>query len=361
MAVKSSWFASELRRELGLRNRLWARGRAHVESYGDPPVIVYAPEHPTDENLSAGAPPEVGHHGNFFDPAYAAISAHPEWLRRFDKIHAQGRALPKAEADSGGVRRWRELDSSMSSDALLMNIFCTPGVAESPAVRRSLGVDGKATPVFGWKARVALASGRSDRTEVDMRWGDLLVEAKLTEGDFQTRAAAVVEAYRDFDAVFERERLPRVELRVKRRREAAEFPEQYSQEHEETAVDSADFTYPLAPWLAAVQPRAESGYAGYQLIRNVLAAHEHGCSFCVIHDARRPDLREAWFEVMAAVKSADLRVRLKVLTWQELAALLPEELQEFLDRKYGIVQPGRDALPVGESPECGALGGSHKL
>jgi hypothetical protein len=33
-----------------------------------------------------------------------------------------------------------------------------------------------------------------------------------------------------------------------------------------------------------------------------------------------------------------------VLTWQELAALLTEELQEFLDFKYGIVRAGRAAL-----------------
>ncbi len=92
--------------------------------------------------------------------------------------------------------------------------------------------------------------------------------------------------------------------------------------------------------------QAEAGYAGYQLIRNVLAAYAEGCSFCVVHDARRPDLREAWFQVMAAVKSAEMRVRLKVITWQELAALMPEELQEFLDLKYGIVRPGREATPV---------------
>jgi hypothetical protein len=95
----------------------------------------------------------------------------------------------------------------------------------------------------------------------------------------------------------------------------------------------------------------ESAYTGYQLIRNVLAAHAHGCSFCVIHDERRPDLREAWFEVMAAVKSAGMRVRLKVLTWQELAALLPEGLQEFLDRKYGIVAPGRTISPAEDTAE----------
>ena len=41
-----------------------------------------------------------------------------------------------------------------------------------------------------------------------------------------------MEAYRDFDAVFERELLPRVELRTERRKEPVEFPEDYSQEFE---------------------------------------------------------------------------------------------------------------------------------
>ena len=174
MTGTTSWYASELRRELGARNRHWARGRAHVESYGTPPVIVYAPEEDK--------------HGNFFDAAYDAILRRAEWMRRFDKIHAQGRAMPKAQSG----RRWRELDSSMSSDALLMNVFCGLGIADVPAVRRMLGVEGAELPVFGWKARVPLTSGKFDRTEVDMRWGSLLVEAKLTEGDFQTRAASVV-------------------------------------------------------------------------------------------------------------------------------------------------------------------------
>lgn len=356
MTERAIWCASELRRELGLRNRRWAQGHAHVESYGNPPVIVYAPEHPTDEDLVA----DTRRHGNFFDAAYAAIVARPEWMRRFDKIHAQGRAIPRA--DSG--RRWRELDSSMSSDALLMNVFCTPGVAEAPAVRRTLGVDGEDPPVFGWKARVPLKGGRFDRTEVDMRLGSLLVEAKLTEGDFQSKAAAVVEAYRDFDVVFERELLPRMRLKAGRRREATEFPEDYSQEFEEYRpddgnLDRVQYSDPLASAdrLAAVRADATSavgdaGYASYQLIRNVLAAYAQGCSFCVIHDERRRDLREAWFEVMAAVKSAEMRGRLKVLTWQELAGMLPEELQEFLDRKYGIVAPGRVASPLGETADC---------
>jgi len=51
---------------------------------------------------------------------------------------------------------------------------------------------------------------------------------------------------------------------------------------------------------------------------------------------------------MAAVKSAEMRVRLKVLTWQELAGTLPEELQDFLDLKYGIVRAGRAGSVAGE-------------
>ena len=162
--IAGSLYASRLRAELCVRSRAYAQGRAHVESYGSTPVIVFPPGE------------EAGTHGNFLDAAYAEICARPEWMRRFEKVHAQGRSLPKAE------RRWRELDSSMSSDALLMNVFCTPGV--EPAVRRMLGVEGDDAPVFGWRARVHLKNRRFDRTEVDMRWGGLLVEAEADRVGF---------------------------------------------------------------------------------------------------------------------------------------------------------------------------------
>jgi len=325
--MSAGWYASQLRQELILRNRAYARGRAHVESYGSDPVIVYEPE---------GV-----RHGNFYDSAYGAIAQNPEWLRRFDKIHAQAaRSLPKPQLDP--KRRWRELDSSMSSDALLMNIFCTPGVAESSAVRNMLGVEEDARPLFGWKARVPLLSGRFDRTEVDMRFGSLLVEAKLTEVGFQTRVAAIVEAYRDFDEVFDRDQLARVEIPTSRWLRASEFPENESQEFESMVADPDLFS----PIDTSFRPSGDEGYASYQLIRSVLAAHATGCSFCVIHDERRPDLRAEWFQVISAVKSAEMRVRLKVLTWQELAALLPDPLQAFLDVKYGIVAPGKTLSPI---------------
>jgi len=334
MNGRAGLFAGNLRAELAARNRIYARGRAHAESFGSQPVIVFEPE--------------GERHGNFFEPAYTAILANSKWMRRFDKIHTQGaRSIPRPALDH--MRRWRELDSCMSSDALLMNIFCTPGVVESPPLEGALGVEAGALLEFGWKAKVPLASGRFDRTEVDMRLGSLLVEAKLTESDFQQRSAPIVEAYRDFDAVFERNLLPRAAIPTARPRRASEFPEDNSQEFE-SLVAHPDLFPDLNPLAddPILEAPAEAGYASYQLIRNVLAAQATGACFCVLHDARRPDLREAWFEVMAAVKSAELRVRLKVLTWQELAAYLPDELQSFLDVKYGIVAPGCTASAISE-------------
>jgi hypothetical protein len=282
----SAFYSTELRRELALRNQKWAQraGVVAESSYGAMPVTVFAP-------AQDGAT-----HGNFADESYKGMCARPEWMVRFGKVHTQAaRSLPKVE------RRWRELDSSMSSDALLMNIFCYPGVAAEAPVIGTLGLEGAHEPEYGVKARVPLANGRFDRTEVDMRLGTLLVEAKLTESDFQCRDIEIVKGYRDFEEVFQKGLLPKV----------------------------------------------DGKYAGYQLIRNVLAAHATGASFCVMHDARRPDLREQWYEVMQAVKIGDLRTRCKVLTWQELSAVLPVGLQEFLDEKYGIVPPGRIASNIG--------------
>ena len=343
MWVGLDGYAAQLRRELALRNRRWGRGRPHVESYGSEAVIVYSPE----DTMG------VMRHGNFFDPAYSAILARPDRSRRLKKAHTGRRTLPKAE------RPWCELDSSTSSDALLMNVFCAPGVLESSRVRSFLGVEDGASEVFGWKARVPLKNGRTDTTEVDLRWGSLLIEAKLTETDFQTRAASVVEGYRDFEEVFVAELLPRVALREHRRRAPAEFPEAYTQEWEETEGSThSEIASVAREYQAGLVEQAWQSvpaipaYASYQLIRNVLAAHAHGCSFCVVHDARRPDLREAWFGVMACVKNAEMRTRCKVSTWQELAALLPETLQEFLDVKYGIVAPGRIASLMDGFPEA---------
>lgn len=280
-SIKTFSWAEVLRRELSLRNREYAN-RASLffrESIGSRVVCYQASD-------------DLARHGNFLPQSYQAILKKPQWSRRLEKPHTSAhRALPREGW------RWRELDSSTSSDALLMNIFCFPGTLKQTRVLSLLGVEAGAKPQFGFKARVPLANGRVDRTEVDMRLGDLLVEAKLTEGDFQRRAAAVVKNYRDFEEVF----------------------------------DGRDL------------PREEDSYISYQLIRNVLAAYALDCAFCVMLDERRPDLQEAWYAIMRCVRIHDLRMRCKVLTWQELAEVLPTKLQAFLAEKYGIVKEEIDA------------------
>jgi hypothetical protein len=269
-------YATALRKELSWRNQQYAQrlGQPYCESIGTPPVVCYMPSE------------DAARHGNFLPQTYQAILKNPAWRKRLDKPHTSAwRALPR-----DGRRRWRELDSSTSSDALLMNVFCFPGTLKDGRVFRLLGVEAGAKPEFGVKARVPLASGRVDRTEIDMRLGDLLVESKLTENDFQKKSASVVESYRDFAEVFDSRRLR----------------------------------------------KDKGGYLSYQLIRNVLAAYAWDCSFCVMMDARRPDLREAWYSVMSCVRIHSLRPRCKMLTWQELARVLPAKLQKFLDEKYGI-------------------------
>jgi hypothetical protein len=227
-------------------------------------------------------------HGNFISASYRAVLRRPQWRRRLEKVHSQAdRALPKGDCV------WRELDSSMSSDALLMNIFCYPGVTKSRELSLLLGTETGALPDFGFKPRVPLTSGFVERTEVDMKLDTVLFEAKLTESAYQAQKAEIVEGYRDLKEVFECRKLP----------------------------------------------RHGRDYVSYQLLRNVLAAYALNLSFCVLLDSRRPDLIEDWYAIMKCVRSTDLRTRCKILTWQELSASLPMRLQDFLDLKYGIAEP----------------------
>lgn len=267
--------ASALRREVADRAQKYAeaKGLPHCLSYGEAPIVCFAPY-------------EHSRHGNFIEGSYKAILANPGWRRRLAKVHTQGRrSLPSTERG-----RWMELDSCTSSDALLMNIFCYPGVSRDGRVSGLLGAEQGKSPCFGYKARVPLANGRFDRTEVDMRMGNLLVEAKLTETDFQSAEKGALLAYRDFTRVFDRQQLP----------------------------------------------QTNDHYLSYQLLRNVLAAHALECSFCVLVDARRPDLVDAWYAVMKCVKPVELRTELRISTWQEVAHTAPPNLQDFLEAKYEI-------------------------
>jgi len=241
-------------------------------SYSPVPSIVYA------EN-------EAGEHGNFLPAAYKRILQQPAWKARLAKVYTGSRFLPR-KAD----RTRRELECANSSDALLMNIFCYPGVLRRAAVCSLLGIELGVRPEFGFRPGIPLKNGAQDRSEMDLKLGDLLIEAKLTEGDFQTARCDLVHRYRDLDAVFDVERLP----------------------------------------------KRKEKYRSCQLIRGALAAHACGSSFAVVCDQRRQDLVDSCFEVMSAVASAELRCRMSVVTWQEIAAAAPPKVRLFLAEKYGI-------------------------
>ena len=279
MSSGSGDYASLLKTEIAALNNAYAAAKQlpHAISYGDLPVTIYL-------QSQCGR-----HHGNFISASYRAIVNNPQWRKRLQKIHAQGdRSFPASD------RRWRELDSCLSSDALLMNIFCYPGLLSRREVCGTLGIEPGSIPQFGFRPYVPLLNRRIERTEVDMKLDGVLFEAKLTESDFQIQRGELVEQYQDFAAVFDCGQLPKV----------------------------------------------ENKYVSYQLIRNVLAAHALNLDFCLLFDSRRPDLLERWYAVARCIRAAALRSRCKVLSWQELAGCLPRALQNFLAGKYGICSPG---------------------
>ncbi len=272
------------RRGRGLATSL----RAEVSGLG----AAMGKAHETTRGSAVIFEPDATSHGNFIEASYRRIMARPEWARRLHKAHtAKRQAKPTGPEER--VRAWRELDAATSSDALLMNVFCYPRVW-TRGLRALMGVSGNERMEFGIRSEAPLERDLVNTTEIDMRVGDLLVEAKLTEGDFQFAPMRLVERYVDFGGVFDRELL-------------------------ETT---------------------RRGVRSYQLIRGVLTAHAVGGRFCVLCDGRRVDLIADWFQVMAAVRSFEVQARLRLVTWQEIAAVVPSRLQEFLAQKYGIVSGG---------------------
>jgi hypothetical protein len=59
------------------------------------------------------------------------------------------------------------------------------------------------------------------------------------------------------------------------------------------------------------------------------------------------DLIDSWYEVLAAIRPIEVRVRCKLLTFQELSQALPKSLREFLDQKYGIRAIAANSTAVG--------------
>lgn len=265
--------ARALRAEVGGRNL--QRATDCEVTFGRVPSVVYADT-------------EDGGHGNFLAASYRRILADAAWAARLEKSYTGAARLPR----SGD--RWRgELECAVSSDALLMNVFCYPGVFRRAAVCACLGVQTGLRPSFGVRAQLPMRGGEVDRTEMDMQLGDVWAEAKLTESGFGRASRDRLLRYEGVEELFAVEDLPQV----------------------------------------------GGQFSGYQLVRGLLAAVASDRRYVVLLDARRADLEEMCFHVLRAVRDADTRSRFRLVSWQELAAALPAVVQGFLAERYGIL-PG---------------------
>jgi hypothetical protein len=211
---------------------------------------------------------------NFLTSSYMNIQKNPQWKFRTSKVHAN--------LKDGTL----EMQSSNSSDALLMNIFCNPGVEKWSGLHNLLHIDPSSGIEFGWNP--TFENEILHPTEIDMKIGNIIFESKLTEESFTEKDKKIVERYPNFHAVFD-----------------SHFLES-----------------------------SEVGYKHYQLIRNILTVYKYDFSFSILVDETRTDLIRALYNVIEAIKEPEVRNRVSFFTWQEIAAVCGTELKDYLQQKY---------------------------
>ncbi len=212
----------------------------------------------------------------FHPDSYQEILENPDWKARIQKTHSQ---VPNA----------KEMQSSNSSDALLMNIFCHPKIGEWKGISKLIGAEIDEV-AFGFSGNVPRCNGKTDRTEIDLSLTGCLCEAKLTESNFTAKRAEVVEKYLQLKDVFHVEALP----------------------------------------------RKDGDYDNYQLIRNFLAAAQHKQKHILFCDERRPDLVRRYMETVLCLREVQHRMDCRVIFWQELVAACGSSLREWMKEKYGM-------------------------
>jgi len=212
----------------------------------------------------------------FHPDSYENISKHADWKARTQKPHPN---VP-------GVK---EMQSSNSSDALLMNIFCHPFIGKWAGVKNIIRSDLESVS-FGYHGAVKLCNGEADTTEIDLSLTDSFCEAKLTESDFTKKQPTVVENYVGLKETFHIEALP----------------------------------------------RKGNDYDNYQIIRNLIASVQHNRKHFLLCDERRPDLVRRYMGTVSCLREVQSRVNCRVIFWQELVAACGASLREWIEEKYGI-------------------------
>jgi len=212
---------------------------------------------------------------NFNKKSFGCIQKNEEWFKRTQKTHQN-------------VPDVLEMQSSNSSDALLMNIFCYPKIFDWKGVRDLLEISLPIDMILGWNPNCFENEHPKFPTEVDLKINDTIFEAKLTEKDFQSKDKKTVAKYPDFTSVFHTNLLP----------------------------------------------QTDNKYTTYQLIRNFLIAHFENFNFVLLVDSSRIDLIRGFYDTAKAIKCPELRKRIRFITWQELVGVCGEDLKEYITEKY---------------------------
>lgn len=227
---------------------------------------------------------------NFNEKSWSEIcsSKKSEFLARTTKVHSHFKStLPPIY----------EMQSSNSSDALAMNIFCYPNINKYKGLKDLLDVQSFSTIEFGFMAKVLKkieGKEAKDSTEVDIRINkEIVCECKLTEESFTEKDKKSVESYIAFKDVFHIDRLM----------------------------------------------QNQNSYYNYQLIRNILAANQHKSRFILFTDMRRPDLAKSFYQTIRCIKDdyLQLRTNCEIIYWQDIAKVVGKDLKDFLKEKYGII------------------------
>lgn len=219
---------------------------------------------------------------NFLQSSIAAIKINGNWSSRTQKQHSH--------LSSG----YKEMQSSNSSDALLMNIFCHPKIGSWKGIQNLLKIPAFTINQieFGYNP-IILVDGTPEKrpTEVDLFIHDQIIcEAKLTEKDFTSKSKSHVNKYDLFSKIFD--------------------------------VNSLAQT--------------DKEYLNYQLIRNIIAAVDEDRRFILLCDMRRPDLIAAFHHTTGCILDIQNRMRCEFITWQQISTYVGKDLRDFLKLKYGI-------------------------
>lgn len=218
---------------------------------------------------------------NFYKKSFTNITNKPNWKERLGKTHPYFKS-----------RDVKEMQSSNSSDALLMNIFCHPKMSKWKGIAQLFGQSKIKYIDFGCKPGI-FKNGKPEiqRTEIDLIINNRIIcEAKLTEADFTNENKKSVEAYDKFEDIFQKVFL------------------------EQTVTE----------------------YKNYQLIRNILLAEQKHMPFYLLCDARRPDIFKSFYKTVRCVKDISLRNKCNIIFWQDIIKKVGKNLKDFLAEKYGF-------------------------